>query len=159
MSAMVVDSLGRGLFLPFSIVFFLRTTPLSLTAVGLALSAAGVLALPPVATFGWMVDRLGPRTVIVTGNLAQAAGFVGFLWVSNISELIVLSLLVDCGSGMFWTANPALINLAADPGERFRFGRAYLLYPESLGGRPVAPGATLPVIMVPEPRVKALADE
>lgn len=59
--------------------------------------------------------------MIVTGNLAQAAGFVGFLWVSNVSELIVLSLLVDCGSGMFWTANPALINLAGDPGERFRW--------------------------------------
>ncbi|MHB8313464.1 MAG: MFS transporter, partial [Candidatus Dormibacteria bacterium] len=84
MSAMVVDSLGSGLFLPFSIIFFLRTTPLSLTTVGLALSAAELLALPPLAVFGWMVDRLGPRTVVATGNLVEAAGFIGFLWVRNV---------------------------------------------------------------------------
>ena len=121
MSATVVDSLGSGLFLPFSIIFFLRTTPLSLTTVGLALSAAELLALPPLAVFGWMVDRLGPRTVVATGNLVEAAGFIGFLGVRNVWDLIALSLLVACGSGMFWTANPALMNLAADPGERFRW--------------------------------------
>lgn len=75
MSAMVVDSLGSGLFLLFSIVFFLRTTPLSLTAVRVSLSAAEVLALSPAAGLGWVADRLGPRLVIVIGNLARAARF------------------------------------------------------------------------------------
>jgi hypothetical protein len=40
--AFFIDALGTGNFLPFSLLFFLATTALSLTQIGLGLSIAAV---------------------------------------------------------------------------------------------------------------------
>lgn len=39
-AAIAIDSLGTGLFLPFTVLYFIHTTPLSATAIGTALSSA-----------------------------------------------------------------------------------------------------------------------
>lgn len=81
LAAAVIDSLGSGLFLPFAVLYFLRTSPLPLATVGAGLSAAaaGVIVLVPVA--GLAVDRFGAGRCVVAANLLQATGFVGYLWV------------------------------------------------------------------------------
>ena len=118
LAAMLVDSLGSGLFLPFTVVFFLRTTSLGLPAIGASLSLAELATMPGLPIYGPLLDRLGPRALVVIGNLVSALGFLGFLAVHDQFELVLFAGLVDCGSGLFWTANPALLSLAANLGER-----------------------------------------
>ncbi len=131
---MLVDSLGSGLFLPFSMIFFLRTTALTLPAIGAALSLAELINMPGLLVYGQLLDRMGPRAVVGIGNLVSAVGFVGFLAVHSAPMLVLCATLVDCGSGLFWTASPALINLAADPGERSRwFGLSRVLRNAGVG--------------------------
>jgi hypothetical protein len=44
--AFFIDAVGTGMFLPFSLLFFLTTTSLPLTRIGLALSIAAVVRIP-----------------------------------------------------------------------------------------------------------------
>ncbi|GIF09265.1 MFS transporter [Actinoplanes siamensis] len=120
-TAVVIDSLGSGLFMPFVVLVFLNITPMSLATVGLGLSVAAVLALPTSVVFGVIVDAVGPKRVVVASNLVQAAGFMGYFWVESPWQLVVAGFVVNAGQNMFWTANGALVGLAANPGERARW--------------------------------------
>ena len=146
LAAMLVDSLGSGLFLPFTVVYFLQTTSLGLPTIGAALSLAELATMAGLPIYGRLLDRLGPRALVVIGNSVSALGFVGFLAVHNQAELVLFAALVDCGSGLFWTANPALLSLAADPGERsLWFGLSRVLRNGGIGLGALAAAALVTV--------------
>jgi MFS family permease len=119
-AAMVVDSLGSGLFVPFALLYFLRTTPLSLTAVGAGLTVAGLVALPAPLALGQLIDRWQPKTVVAAGNLLSAAAFVGYLFVGSQPELVVAALAASVGQRTFWTGTRPLIAEIAGHEQRQR---------------------------------------
>lgn len=121
LAAAVVDSLGSGLFLPFAVVYFLRTTPLTLVTVGAGLSIATATVIVIVPLTGLAVDRFGAVSCVVTANLLQTAGFVGYLTVRTLWELVLFALVVAAGQRLFWTGNGAFVALIAEPGERTRW--------------------------------------
>lgn len=108
-AAMAVDSLGSGLFVPFALLYFLRTTTLSLTTIGTALTVAGLVALPAPLALGQLIDRWQPKTVVAAGNLLSAAAFIGYLFVGSELELVVAALAASVGQRTFWTATRALV--------------------------------------------------
>ena len=135
--ALFTDSLGDGLFVPFAVVYFLHTTGLPLTVVGLGLTAASLLALPAAPVSGILIDRLTPARVVVTGNLISAAAFAGYLFVAHLWQLILLAFCAAVGGRFFWTANLALVGEAFDGAERarwFAFQRAARNAGYGLGG-------------------------
>ena len=120
-TALVVDALGTGMFLPVSLLYFTVTTPLSLAQVGLGLSVAATLRLPLGPVLGALTDRLGPRVVLLLANLVQALGFVAYLGVRSLPTLILASLVVQAGDTAFWSSYPALVTEISAPGERERW--------------------------------------
>ena len=46
LSALVLDSVGNGMFMPLSLIYFPQLTPVPLALIGLLLSAATALTLP-----------------------------------------------------------------------------------------------------------------
>jgi MFS family permease len=136
-ASLVVDSLGDGLFVPFAIIYFLHTTSLSLPTIGVALSAAGFVAIGTVIPAGVLLDRLPPARLVVTANLLSAVAFAGYLTVSHIWQLVLFALLAAVGSRLYWTANLALIGDAFAPRDRsrwFAFQRALRNTGFGLGG-------------------------
>lgn len=119
--AAVVDSLGSGLFVPFAVLYFLRTTSLPLVTVGVGLSVAAAAVIVLVPLTGMAVDRFGAIGCVVAANLLQAAGFLGYLWVTMTWQLMLFALLVAAGRRLFWTANGAFVALVSDPGEQTRW--------------------------------------
>jgi len=121
LAAAAIDSLGSGLFLPFAVLYFVRTTSLPLTAVGAGLSAAAaaVIALVPLA--GMAVDRFGAVRCVVAANVLQAAGFAGYLWVGSWWQLVLFTLLAAAGRRLFWTGNGGFVALVSGPGEQTRW--------------------------------------
>lgn len=117
-SALAVDSIGTGLFLPFGLIFFLHTTSLSLAAIGAGLSMARLLSLPAPIAAGYLIDRFGARRVFALGDLLGAIGFVGFMLVSSIWELIAAAFVVSAGQATFWTASRTLVGEIAAPKDR-----------------------------------------
>jgi MFS family permease len=120
-AALVVDSLGDGLFVPFAIVYFLHTTSLSLAAIGTCLSVAGLLALPSVLLAGVLVDRFSATGVVLAGNLVSGLGFAGYLVVGSAWQLVLFALLAGLGGRFYWTANLGLIGEAFTGEERARW--------------------------------------
>jgi len=116
--AFFIDAVGTGMFLPFSLLFFLATTSLPLTRIGLGLSIAAVARIPATIAAGALSDRFGPRSAIVVSQLLQAAGFVGYLFVDSFWRLIAAAVLVQVGNSIFWVAYAPLIFAIAAEGER-----------------------------------------
>ncbi len=135
--ALFTDSLGDGLFVPFAVMYFLRTTGLPLPVVGFGLSAASLLALPAAPVCGVLIDRLTPARVVIAGNLISAAAFAGYLTVGHLWQLVLFAFFAAVGGRFFWTANLALVGEAFTGPERarwFAFQRAARNAGYGLGG-------------------------
>lgn len=118
--ALIVDSLGNGLFLPLSMVFFLKLTPVPLAVLGVLASAATVVTLPVPVWTGTLADRLGALPLVVAAQIMQAAGYLAFGWVKTPAGIFAVSALVAVGVRVFWSSIFTAIADYADarPGQR-----------------------------------------
>ncbi|OPF81041.1 MFS transporter [Streptomyces antioxidans] len=109
-SALSIDALGTGLFLPFSILYFTATTDLTLGRVGLALSIGALVRIPATPGAGMFCDRFGARRTVVLSNLTQAVGFFNYLLVDSFGHLLIAAVVVQLGNSAFWVAYPGLVH-------------------------------------------------
>ncbi|MED7954152.1 MFS transporter [Streptomyces sp. BE303] len=120
-AAHLVDSLGTGLILAFTLVYFARTTSLTVAAIGAAVSAARLLALPTAIVVGPLIDRYGARTTAVCGNALSAVAFAGYLVAGQLWQIVLVCLLAQIGHVGYWTSSSGLVVLASADGERTRW--------------------------------------
>jgi MFS family permease len=120
-TANLIDSLGNGLVMAFTVVFFVKTTSLSLVAVGAALTVGRLLALPVPPFIGPLLDKYGPRVVVAAGNWISVAGFIGFLFAHTAWQIVLWQFVVQLGANCFWMGNSPLTVLVADGAERARW--------------------------------------
>lgn len=71
--ASVIDALGNGLLLPLQLLFLHQVVGLELTTAGAVLSAAALAGLALVPVVGPLVDRYGPRRIVVGNGVVRAA--------------------------------------------------------------------------------------
>ncbi|MDE9364423.1 MFS transporter [Luteipulveratus sp. YIM 133132] len=117
-TAVAVDAIGSGVFLPVAVLYFVATTSLSLSEVGLAMSVAALVGLPVVLAIGQVVDRVGPRRVLLVANIASALGFVGFTVAESFPVVTALLCLVGIGQSAFWASYSPLVAAISREGER-----------------------------------------
>ena len=101
--ALVVDSLGNGLFLPLSLIFFLALTDVPLALLGALLTAATAITLPVPIWAGALADRFGALAVVVAAQVLQAAGFVAYAHVGGPVSVFAAAALVAVGVRLFWS--------------------------------------------------------
>ena len=63
-SALAIDALGGGIWMPLSLLYFLRQTDLTLVELGLVITVANLGVVPFVPVIGRLVDRLGPKALM-----------------------------------------------------------------------------------------------
>jgi MFS family permease len=144
--AFFIDAVGTGMFLPFSLLFFLATSSLPLTRIGLGLSIAAVVRIPATIAAGPLSDRFGPRAAIVTSQLLQAAGFADYLFVRSFWQLVAAAVIVQVGNSIFWVAYAPLIFAIAAEGEREHwFALSTALRTAGLAAGGLIAGATVAV--------------
>lgn len=117
-TAIGIDAVGSGVFMPVSMLYFLVTTDLSLVQVGAAISIASALALPAGPLLGGLVDRYGAKQVLLTGNLCQAAGFLAYLATDSFVGLTLWTVVVTVGRTAFWGSYGNIVAAISAPGER-----------------------------------------
>jgi len=101
--AACVDSLGAGLFLPVSMLYFIRVAGLPEWQVGTLISLSGVVALVVPALVGSMIDRTGPLRIIIVGQVLQAVGTAGYLLVDGPLGVFVVTTACAVGQRVFWS--------------------------------------------------------
>lgn len=111
LTALGIDNFGSGLFLPLTLIYLTRVVQLPLGVAGAAVTAgtlAGLLA-PPLA--GRLVDLVGPRAVVITSQLVQAAGACCYLLADGVPLVVAAALLIAGGLQLFYCS---LFVLVAD---------------------------------------------
>ncbi|GAB3507200.1 MFS transporter [Amycolatopsis cihanbeyliensis] len=104
-----VDSLGSGIFVPFTIPYFLIVTDLELVSIGTALSVAALAGVPAGMMAGPLVDRFGATTIVVGSNLLHSVGFLGYLWVETPWQLALVAALIYWADGAWLPAQGSLV--------------------------------------------------
>jgi MFS family permease len=133
-NAAVIDSIGSGLILAFILVYFAKTTDLSLPAIGGALTLARFLAVPTAMVVGPLIDRWGARVVALLGNVISAVGYAGFLLADDLWQIVVVAFLTQMGGAAYWTSSSGLVVLASTPERRPRwFALLHMLRNSGLG--------------------------
>ena len=119
---LVIDSAVNGLFVPLSMLFLSTSSGTSLIEVGALLTVAGLLSLPLPLWIGRLVDRRGPKPIVLVAQLLQAAGFFGYLVTGNGGMIFVAATVVSLGQRAFWSSAFTLVsNLSdRDPGRHSR---------------------------------------
>ncbi len=117
-SALGIDALGGGIWMPLSMLYFLRQTDLTLVELGLVMTIANLAVTPLVPYVGRLVDRVGPKSVMQGGNLIQAASFAAYPFVDSMLTVGIALGVSTVGRTMFWGSNGPLITQITQPGER-----------------------------------------
>jgi Na+/melibiose symporter-like transporter len=116
--ALGVDNFGSGLFLPVVLLFVTRVVGLPLAVAGtiVAFGTVAGLAVPPVA--GRLVDRVGPRRVVIGAELVQALGVVTYLTARGAPAVAAAAVALAAGQQLFYSSLFALIADVAGDGPK-----------------------------------------
>ncbi|MEV7612182.1 MFS transporter [Streptomyces sp. NPDC089799] len=133
----LIDSVGNGMLLPLGLLYFTEVKGLPTAAVGVAMTVGQAIALPVTFLAGRLMDRFGPKPVVVWANVLSAAGFVLFLLVGELWHVAAAHVLVQAGINMYFTAQRTLITHVTEPGQR----RTWFAFTGSLRNVGLAAGA------------------
>lgn len=108
--ALGIDNLGSGLFLPLTLVYATRVVGLPLAVAGVTVTVGTVVGLlvPPLA--GRLVDRVGPRPVVIASQVVQALGALGFVVADGVVSVAVAACLLAAGQQLFYSSLFALLS-------------------------------------------------
>ena len=109
LSTTAVSTLGRGMTLPFTVIYIHEVRGVPLDVAGLLMGLIAVVALLVTIPVGSLTDRLGARVVVVFGNLAQLVGAVVLAFATTVPALLVAVTLLGVSFGVGWPAFNAMI--------------------------------------------------
>jgi len=117
-SALGIDALGSGIWMPLSMLYFLHQTSLSLVQLGLAMTIANTVAFAVVPFLGVLVDRVGPRLLMQVGNAGAAVAFLLYPFAHALWTVTVLVFCATATRQAFWSALGPMVTGITRPGER-----------------------------------------
>lgn len=118
--ALGVDNAGSGFFLPLTLIYVTRVVGLPLGTAGtvVALGTLAGLLVPPLA--GPLVDRIGPKPVVIASQLTQASGAAVFLVADDVVSVAVATVALAAGQQLFYSSLFALISDVTGDGPKDR---------------------------------------
>ena len=131
-AATVVTTLGSGLYLAGSMLFFTRVVGLGVVDVGTGLGIAMFVGVLSGVPLGQLADRYGPRGLYVGTQLLQAGAMFLFPFARTFPEFLAIVTMAAVGQRGGLAVSGALIARISAPQDRTRV-RAYLRAVINLG--------------------------
>lgn len=129
-----LNALGNGLTLALIVVYLhsVRGLPISSATGLLAWQAVLGLALSPVS--GTLVDRFGPRPVLLVAVLIEASGIYSLGHVTTATQAALVMSVISVGGAGIWGPHSALVARLVPPQDRpIAFGLGFMLLNLGLG--------------------------
>lgn len=128
------NSLGSGLTLPILIVYLNQVRGFSLIAASLILSWMAItgLAFSPIS--GHLVDKFGPRRIMLIAILIEALATVSWVFVNSITDALLVGALSSLGHAAIWPTQTTM--MARMVNKEFRakfFGLQFMMLNLGLG--------------------------
>ncbi|OKK19561.1 hypothetical protein AMK16_15865 [Streptomyces sp. CB00455] len=115
-----ISSVGIGMYVPFSLVFFHHVTGLSFALVGVVLTVTGVAGLAFMPLAGTAVDRFGAKRVNLALYAVRAVGFALFPFAGSLPAFAAVCLVTALADRSFGIVQQSLIGEVARGAARDR---------------------------------------
>jgi MFS family permease len=109
LSTVIVDFVGTGLVMPFNVAYLHEVRGFELARVGLLLSLPALVGLLVVGPVGALIDRIGPRIVVICSLLIQITAQVTLATATTELRAAVACVLLGFSGGIIWPAVQTLI--------------------------------------------------
>lgn len=109
LSTVAIQTLGRGLTLPFTIIYLHEVRGFDLDLSGLLMSLIAIVGLVVTGPGGTLIDRFGARKVLLTGLAAMIAGCTLLAFATHPAVAAVALVLIGVNFGVSWPGFNALI--------------------------------------------------
>lgn len=116
----LISSVGTGLFLAGSTVFFIRYVGLTNAQIGLGLAVAAVFGFLATVPVGAVGDRVGPLKTLIGAQLWRAGCFAGLVFVSGPVSFAVVAACMAAAEGSTPPLTQAVIAETTGPEDRVR---------------------------------------
>jgi MFS family permease len=134
LSTTAISTLGRGMTLPFTVIYVHEVRGVSLDVAGLLMGLIAVVALVVTAPVGALIDRVGSRVVLVWGNAAQLVGAVVLAFATSVPAFVLAFTLLGISFGVGWPGFNALTaNIVSGPLRTQFFGINFALVNLGIG--------------------------
>ncbi|MFK4850875.1 MFS transporter [Microbacterium sp. ZW T6_19] len=114
LSTVAVQTLGRGMTLPFTIIYLHEVRGFDLGFSGALMSLIAITGLIVTGPGGTLIDRIGARRVLIAGLIAMIAGCVLLAFATHPLVATVAVMLIGVNFGVSWPGFNALIATVVD---------------------------------------------
>jgi MFS family permease len=130
----LLNSLGGGLTLPVLVIYLNQVRGISLAAASLVLSWMAITGLVYSPIIGHLVDRFGPRRIMLVAILIEATATLLWVFVTDLRSALLVGALASLGHSAIWP--PQTTMMARMVSEEFRpkfFGLQFMMLNLGLG--------------------------
>ena len=114
LSTVAIQTLGRGLTLPFTIIYLHEVRGFDLGVSGALMSLIAITGLIVTGPGGTLIDKYGARAVLLAGLTAMIAGCTLLAYATHPAVAAVALVLIGVNFGVSWPGFNALIAAVVD---------------------------------------------
>lgn len=103
------SALGSGLTMPYLYVYLARVRDFPTTTVGWVFAWMGLLGFLAAPLAGTLIDRFGPRLVMIVGLSVEAISIAFLGWISTVPQGVLIASVIVLGTVGLWPASTALM--------------------------------------------------
>ncbi|MCU1416577.1 MAG: hypothetical protein JWP32_751 [Schumannella sp.] len=109
LSTVAIQTLGRGLTLPFTIIYLHEVRGFDLPLAGTLMSVIAITGLIVTGPGGTLIDRYGARVILLAGLVAMIAGCTLLAFATHPAVAAIALVLIGVNFGVSWPGFNALI--------------------------------------------------
>jgi MFS family permease len=108
MVGIALSAIGNGLVLPYTFIYFntIRGIPTAVAGLIIGYGALASLVISPLV--GNMVDKWGPKPVLIVALLVSATGYASLGLIRNASQAILVITICSFGQSAMWPSQNAI---------------------------------------------------
>ncbi|HLT18596.1 MAG TPA: hypothetical protein VKZ96_03985, partial [Thermomicrobiales bacterium] len=102
MLAVVVLWIGRGMVIPFTVIFFTQIVGLKGSIVGGGIAGASLIGIAAVTITAGLIDRFGGKPVLVASILTMGVANMLLAWAESVLPYLLATLVFYVASQSYW---------------------------------------------------------
>ncbi|QNN52998.1 MDR family MFS transporter [Nocardioides mesophilus] len=129
-----LSALGSGLTMPFLYVYLAEVRGIPTATVGLVFAFMGLLGFIGSPLGGTLIDRVGPRPVMLVGLTTEAVGVASLALVQTTAHALAVAAFITLGTvGLYPAATAMLTRLVPESRRQKVYGYQFMLLNAGLG--------------------------
>ncbi|MEU7044745.1 MFS transporter [Streptomyces varsoviensis] len=107
--SVALDTVGTGVFLPLSLLFFLNVQHMSAAAAGTAVTVGSLLSFLVIPPAGRLVQLIGPKRCLMLSNALSVIGYGSYFFASTGLRVIGAAFIVMAADRLYGAAWPSAV--------------------------------------------------